>query len=313
METGDVHQGQATIRRQVRVTPSMCGQNSLFFGRLGDWTWETVSALTGTNVFTAHNAAGQSTYLAFCYVRVRGSTTIHPHGFSFGDELAVTSRSFDFGSESVLTLHQIRRDQPGDPTATLDPYEFYEQPHIESLYAETFNRWVARSRQGSNDDLISSAPTDFYHRRLPSLPRIYSPRYALREARMNASFHGPCIAGYEMIVPKFDTCYAIDITRDVNGVGLIYFASYFSFIDIAVLRLWRRLERSDHRFLNRRLLDHRLAYYGNADLDSVLELTLRLWRHAENPDDEIVEAVIRDQTTQRLLAVASVRSVLEEK
>ena len=104
----------------------------------------------------------------------------------------------------------------------------------------------------------------------------------------------------------------IDITRDVNGVGLIYFASYFAFIDTAVLRLWRCLERSDHRFLNRRLLDHRLAYYGNADLDSVLVLTLRLWRHAENPDDEIIEAVIRDQLTQRLLAVASVRSVSGE-
>ena len=312
METSDLRPERATLRRQVRVTPGMCGQNSLFFGQLGDWTWETVSALTGTNVFAARNAAGQPTYLAFCYFRVRGSTSIHPHGFSFGDELAVTSRSFDFGSESVLTLHRISRDQSGDPAATLSPFEFYERPCAESLYAETFNRWVTRSRPESNDDLISSAPADFCHRCLPSLPVSYSPRRALRDARMNASFHGPHISGYEMIIPRFDTCYAIDITRDVNGVGLIYFASYFAFIDTAVLRLWRCLERSDHRFLNRRLLDHRLAYYGNADLDSVLVLTLRLWRHAENPDDEIIEAVIRDQLTQRLLAVASVRSVSGE-
>jgi len=314
METNDLRPEQAALRRRVRVTPSMCGQNSLFFGQLGDWTWETVSALTGTDVFAARNATGQPTYLAFSYFHVRGSASIHPHGFTFGDELVVTSRSFDFGSESVLTLHRVSRDsdKPGDPTVTLSDFEFYEQPRAECLYVEIFNRWVTRSRPESNDNLISSAPPDFCHRRLPSLPIIYSPRRALREARMNTSFHGPCIAGYEMIIPSFETCYAIDITRDVNGVGLIYFASYFSFIDTAVLRMWRCLKRSDRRFLNRRLLDHRLAYYGNADLDSVLALSLRLWRHAENADDEIIEVVIRDKLTQRLLAVASVRLVSEE-
>lgn len=312
METSDLGPEQVTLQRHVRVTPSMCGQNSLFFGQLGDWTWETVSALTGTNVFAARNAAGQPTYLAFSYFRVRGSTSIHPHGLTFGDELIVTSRSFDFGSESVLTLHRVSRDKLGDPTIILSPFEFYEQSRAESLYAEIFNRWVGRSRPESNDNLISSAPTDFCHRRLPSLPVIYSPRRALRDARMNTSFHGPRIAGYEMIIPRFDTCYAIDITRDVNGVGLIYFASYFSFIDTALLKLWRFLKRSDRRFLNRRLLDHRLAYYGNAGLDSVLALTLRLWCHTENPDDEIIEAIIREKLTQRLLAVASVRFVSEE-
>jgi probable biosynthetic protein (TIGR04098 family) len=95
------------LARQVIVSPGMCSGGSLIFSRIGDWTWEAVAAACRTNVHAARTASGQPAYLSFYYYRVRGGKIVHPHGLTFGDELQVTSRVFQFGSSSVLTLHRL--------------------------------------------------------------------------------------------------------------------------------------------------------------------------------------------------------------
>ena len=80
-----------SVYRRVTVKPAMSGHNSLFVGQIGDWTWDTVTALCGTNVFTATNASGAPTYLAFYYFHLRGSPVLHSAGLTFGDRLEVVS------------------------------------------------------------------------------------------------------------------------------------------------------------------------------------------------------------------------------
>ena len=76
----------ATTRTTV-VRPGMCGPGSLFVGQVGDWTWDTVSALCDTNVYTARDADGMPTYLAFHYIHLRGGADLHVRGMTFGDVL----------------------------------------------------------------------------------------------------------------------------------------------------------------------------------------------------------------------------------
>lgn len=296
--------------RRVTVKPAMCGHNSLFFGQVGDWTWETVSALCDTNVFRARNAEGAPTYLAFCYFHTQGSALMHPYMLTIGDELRVTSRVFDFGSESVLTLHRIDFDD-GASQRPVELDEFYEHPRTDCMYIENFNRWVTRSKEDSNQDLMSSAPAGFRHDHLPPFPTAFSPRTVLRSARNKKSFHDPKTDGYNPVRSEYQTTYRIDGNRDINGVGLVYFASFFSFVDIAVLRMWQWLGRPERQFIGRRVLDHKLCYFGNVDLDSTLAITVRLRQHRDNPNDELVDVVIHDQATARLLAVAGVRMLTE--
>jgi len=94
--------GTSSVYRRLTVKPAMSGHNSLFVGQIGDWTWDTVAALCGTNVFNAANASGAPTYLAFYYFHLRSSPTIHVTGLTFGDRLEVSSSLFNFGASRFL-------------------------------------------------------------------------------------------------------------------------------------------------------------------------------------------------------------------
>ncbi len=304
--------GPNSVYRRVTVKPAMSGHNSLFVGQIGDWTWDAVTSLCGTNVFSATNASGAPTYLAFYYFHLRCSPTIHPTALTFGDRIEAVSSLFNCGSESVLTLHRIRKQGEGGlPAQPVDLQEFYDFPRNDCLYVETFNRWIARSREKSNQDLIRSSPADFEYSHLAPLPDRYSPRLACGYARANNTFHDPQAPGQVCVVDGFQTEYRVDITRDVNGVGLVYFASYFSIIDGALLKLWRHLGRSAQSFLNRVVLDHKLCYFGNAELDSLLRITLKSWRKTGEPGQEIYNTVIQDHESSRVIAVSTIHLLSE--
>ncbi|MGW4463800.1 LnmK family bifunctional acyltransferase/decarboxylase [Micromonospora sp. NPDC004704] len=287
----------ATTRTTV-VRPGMCGPGSLFVGQIGDWTWDTVSAVSGTNVYTARDAGGAPTYLAFHYFHLRGGADLHVRGMTFGDVLRVDSRAFAFGSESVLTLHEIRR---GDvPARKIDPDEFYAHPDPACLYAQNFNRWVVRGPSGGNGDLRSASPPGFRHDHLPALPARYSPRRAYGDLRDLYAAPEP-VDGIDRLVLD----YPVDPSRDLNGVGLLYFAAYFSIVDWAVLRLWRHRGGTDAGFLRRVVLDQRLSYLGNADAGAVLRARVSRQSGGDVPGaDETVRVVLTDRDTGRPIAVA---------
>lgn len=299
--------GDHGLARRVTVSPGMCSGGSLVFSRIGDWTWETVAAACRTNVHAARTADGQPAYLSFYYFRVRGGRIVHPHGLAFGDELRVASGAFQFGSQSVLTLHRLA---PAglDLPAGLDPAEVYEAPHPDCMYVENFNRWISRGRPGTNKGLAEVAPADFRFTHLPRVPNQYSPRALVGQARGTGSFCDPVPPGYAAVGPERTFEYELDTTRDINGAGLVYFASYFSIFDTALLRLWRSLGRSDQQFLQRRVIDQKMGYFGNADPGAALVITVRRWQSAAQPGIEVADMALRDSATGRLLAVTALQT-----
>ncbi|MBB5868502.1 putative biosynthetic protein (TIGR04098 family) [Allocatelliglobosispora scoriae] len=294
-----------TVSRTVRVTPSMCGDNNMFYARVGDWTWETVADLCAVDVLRAQGPDGRPTYLSFFYYRVRGSRLANVQVLAFGDVLDVASTSFGFGSEAVLTLHRIAVNPAGEPAA-LTLREFYEAPDPGCLYVETMNRWVSRAGADSNEGLVLSSPPDFRYTQLPLLPRRHSPQAACTAARKDCSFHANSLAGYDLVLPDIHQVRPVDITRDINGAGLVYFASFFAYLDGAVLAAWSEIGRRPSDYQRRRVLDTRLCYFGNLDHHQSIHIAARLWRSQVQPERETVEVVLREAETMRLLAVASV-------
>lgn len=302
----------SSLWRRIVVQPGMCGPGPLLVGRIGDWTWETVSALCETNAFRAENAAGEPTYLAFYYLHLQASPALHPGSLGFGDRLEVVSRLFDFGSESILTLHRIRRTRDASAApAPLDPGELYDHPAARSIYVESFNRWVCRSRRESNQDLVRSSPVGFRYRHLPVLPDRFSPRLACQRARSEGSFRRPRQGDVALGPGELVFEHPIDVTRDLNGVGLVYFAAYFSILDRAILCFWRHLGRSDASFLERTVLDQRICYLGNAEIDSVLDIRVRAWRVAGTPEREVYDLAVGDRDTGQPVALATVEMLAE--
>jgi probable biosynthetic protein (TIGR04098 family) len=281
----------------------MCGGSALFIGQIGDWTWETVSLLCGTNVFTATNKHGAPSYLSFCYFRIHGSPVMNLSTINFGDRIQVSSRLFGFSSESILTLHKIKAAGVGPEI--IDPEEFYSFKDDHSLYAETFNRWLTRSDSRTNENLIRSSPLGFEYRHLPALPDTYSPRHAYYRARRSLSFFDRMPSDRVSVTLPFTVEYRIDLTRDLNCVGLLYFATYFSILDWALLRFWHHLDRTDHSFLGRVVLDQRLCYLGNVNADGVLSIRMEAWQKVGAPADEMVNFVVADRDSGRKLAVST--------
>ncbi|GAA1937132.1 LnmK family bifunctional acyltransferase/decarboxylase [Amycolatopsis minnesotensis] len=297
-----------TLTRDVVVAPGMCSGGSLIFGRIGDWTWASVAQSCGVNVYAARTVTGDPAYLSFYYYRVRGGAVVHPHGLTFGDELTVTSRVFQLGGQSVLTLHRLAPVglfPPGEPLAAK---EFYERPHPDCMYAENFNRWLARGTAGSNQGLTPLAPPDFAYEHLPVLPNEYSPRTEAGRARAEGGFHPSGPEGFAEVGQARTSEHVLDVVRDLNGAGLMYFASYFSVFDTALLASWRALGRTDERFLRRRVIDQRIGYFGNADPGTVFAVTLRLWRDERDPEREIADLVMRDRATGRFLAATAIET-----
>jgi probable biosynthetic protein (TIGR04098 family) len=304
---------ETSVSRTEVVRPAMCGHNSLLVGQIGDWTWDAVTALCGTDVLRARSPSGAPAYLSFYYYRIRGSRRFHLRTPTFGDRLHVRSQLFDLGSESVLTLHRIARSPAGEVakdwrTGGFGPEEFYAFDDESCLYVENLNRWITRPDDRSNRHLVPASPVDFRHRHLPLLPDAFSPRHACRRARSALTFlDGADAARFAPIGPPLEAEYPVDLARDLNGVGLLYFAAYFSIVDWALLRLWRRLGRSDRSFLERVVVDQQLCYLGNADADCVVAARVQRRQAAGDDSQEVVDVVLRDRDTERLLAVCTLR------
>jgi probable biosynthetic protein (TIGR04098 family) len=294
--------------REIVVSPAMCGPTMLFAAAVGDWTWRTVSEQCGVNAFAARDQKGAPTYLAFYYIRMSGTPGLNPRRLTFGDELTLKSGCFDFGAHSVLTLHRLAR--AGSEAATvdrLDPAEFYLYPRDDALYIECFNRWITRSRRHSNADLRSSSPLGFSTGHLPRVDDRFSPRWICRDARMRGTFHNPDSQHYALVRADVRVVHPVDVTRDVNGVGLVYFASFFAIADEGVWRLWQTLGRDERDYLDSQLLDHQICYVGNADPGSTIEAEVTLWRSLECPEEEVVNVRLHEGGTGRLLAISTQR------
>ncbi|MFJ7204982.1 LnmK family bifunctional acyltransferase/decarboxylase [Streptomyces sp. NPDC098789] len=293
----------------MAVSPSMCGQTSLFAARIGDWTWEAVSKACDIDVLTATSPAGHPAYLSFYSYRLIGSRAVYPTRFTFGDRLAVSSRVFGLGGESVLTLHRIAsagqaRQDDGAGPVQLEASEAYEHPDPDCLYVENVNRWVSRAGATGNTALVRGSPAGFRQDRLPRLPPQYSPRALCAAARRTGTLATGLHECHERMGKPFETHYRVDPVRDLNGAGLLYFATYFSIVDSAVFAAWRAMGRPDRQFARRRIIDQRLCYFGNADAGSALAIAVTTYRSRTDPLGEMTDVSIRDDRSGRLLALS---------
>ncbi|MGW2562305.1 LnmK family bifunctional acyltransferase/decarboxylase [Streptomyces sp. NPDC001514] len=299
--------GPTSLRRLVTVNPGMCGSTRALVACVGDWTWEAVSDACALDVCNARDGQGRPTYLSFYYCRITSSGGFHPQQLTFGDHLDVQSRVFQAGRRGVLTVHRLRRTAGGEDGDAVEPFrvsEAYTRHRDDCIHVENFNLWVSRGSAHSNVGLVCSPPVGFDHAVLPPVPDTHSPRFLCDQARRQHAFPDPVTDAWPRSGPDYVVERAVDITSDVNGVGLLYFASYFAIAERAQLDRWLSLGRSRRSFLSRALRDARICYLGNADLDARLRLRLRTVHSPEEPSREKTSIVIDDVSTDRTIAVA---------
>jgi probable biosynthetic protein (TIGR04098 family) len=216
------------------------------------------------------------------------------------------SKVLSSGGDSVLTLHQVRRGGAVPPggaaggTAGVVAY-FFRHDALECIHVENYNRWIQRSGHDTNHGLRRATPLGFQVDHLDRVTDEHTPRRRLAEVRKTASLR---TAGEPVPRARLALTYQVDPSRDLNGAGLLYFASYFSIVDWAVLRMWRALGRPSGSFLRRRVLDRQLCFFANADADDVIDIEVTTYRDVDGSD--LMDVTLRHQDGG-LLAVARQR------
>lgn len=288
-----------SLRRQVMMKPSSCGPGNQLVSRIGDWTWDAVSHACHTNVFDARDGEGRPSYLSFYYYHLEGDPDFHLHRPRFGEVLLVSSTCYAFGTESVLTVHRLTMpvEPAGEDAVTAE--EFHGRRRPGCLYAMTVNRWVRRGQSG-NVGLCAASPVDFSSGHLPAVPAAFSPRPGYDRARRNLAFDRR--PGFEERA-AFTFPYDVDASRDLNGAGLLYFASFFAMADKGLLAHWAFLGRDRHAFLRRKVVGQRLLYLANADPGTRLFLHFSSSAAPFAPDEEQVGVTIRDAEAGTILAI----------
>lgn len=296
-----------TILRREIVSLGMCGENSLFVGRIGDWTWDVVARLCEVNPYNAKNKNNEPTYLSFCYYHIQGSSSIHLRSFGIGSELDILSSLYKCDPVSLHTVHRICQscDSTNDEQVTMS--EIYNNPRKNCLYVENYNRWISRAHLGDNEDLLKIQPQDYKYEHLPQIPEEYAPWNVYRRAITNNTFWEE--GKNDHLVHQHTSTYKINITRDINGVGLLYFATYFTIFEEAILQLWLSMGKEKHSFIVKKIVDQKICYLGNCNYNTNLTIQSKAWK---KDSEYIFNAVICRENDGQTIAVITSHVLIEE-
>jgi probable biosynthetic protein (TIGR04098 family) len=128
----------------------------------------------------------------------------------------------------------------------------------------------------------------------------------VRAARTQGRFPTPDATGDPLWTGAFQTRVPIDPDRDLNGVGLLYFANYVAFLDAAERRALQEAAGMDAAALNGRVtVRRRIAYFGNAEPADQLDVEVEALRLAgPHAGHLLVHHRVRRASDGRLIAVA---------
>ena len=86
---------------------------------------------------------------------------------------------------------------------------------------------------------------------------------------------------WQQIGDAFDFEYDIDVDRDTNGAGLVYFVNYITFMERAERAMF---EAGSLPAGDRSLRHRRTAYYGNADPRDTIRVRLSAFQDPDRRD-----------------------------
>lgn len=247
----------------------------------GHFQWTSIASATGGPLSRLRTSSGGEVYAAFYYIeeRIPASAPLESFGLDDVVRFAIGLRSFkNIAVEGRVVFDRPER-LPGEaaleaavaPGTTDSAYPFIR-----------FGNIFITPVQG-NSVLRVAPPVNADFSRLAPLPNDENP-YHITQAATDGGGLGVFDDSWSPAGPPFEHRYEIDVGRDTNGAGLVYFAKYVAFMDTAErLVVERGLGAIDPTAAARRSLRHRrIAYYGNADVDDTIIIRVTPMRHHDS-------------------------------
>lgn len=247
----------------------------------GHFQWQAIAAAAGMPLSVLRTIRGDEVYASFYYIEELIPESVPLESFRLDDVVRffVALRAFKNVAvegrvvfERPERLSDRERVEAALAPGGVDP----ELPFIRFA-----NIFITPEQGNSRLRVAPPAQADF--RELPLLPNEENPYHLTRAASESGSL-GLVDDGWEEI-GTHEHRYAIDVDRDTNGAGLVYFANYVAFMDTAErLAIDAVVPQSDIAGVKERSLRHRrIAYYGNADVSDTLVIRVTVLRNGAMP------------------------------
>lgn len=257
--------------------------------------WSEIGTLTGCAASRLRDAAGDAVYASVYFAELDAG----PEGlaaFAPDDTVALLGALGRYGPSILDGVHLLRPagaagEAPAAPDAAVPP-----------LVRISF---VLVSSGGGIDALRIAAPANAPIDRIPALPREPDSYRLIKEAKAAGHLGPRPRAARPLWDGRVVRVYPINPDRDLNGVGLLYFANYVTFLDAAEREaLAARAGVAPEHLPARVTMRRRIAYYGNALPTDRLEIGVEAFA---DPDDARRLTVLHDVrrvSDGRLIALA---------
>ena len=267
----------------------------------GDLRWRDVGAATGVPASLQRDAEGRPIYASFYFVDVDHFPARGLGAFGPDDRVEIVSTLVRFGRSMLDGEHVVYEAGvlPAELPATLPA-----APRV-----RLSNVFVCEGT--GPDDLRITAPANSRIEDVPASATEPDSYRLIKEARREGRFFAPAPDAAALWPGARTIVYPINPDRDVNGVGLVYFANYVAFMDFAERRA---LEESGAyaaaELDGRTTLRRRIGFYGNARRHDTLEVDVEASAPRGTRDRLLLHHRIRRSADGRLIAVSSVEKIL---
>lgn len=256
--------------------------------------WTDIGRLTGCPASRQVDASGREVYASVYFVDLADFPESGLRAFRPDDELEVVSTLGRFGQTMLEAEHALL---PADTLPTPLPATLPPGPRV-----RLSNVLVALG--AGPDDLRISTPANARLEAIPALPTRPESYRLVREAEVRGVFFEPSPGIRPLWTPSHATTIPINPDRDLNGVGLLYFANYVAFMDAAErAALEGRGGFAAGALDGRATVRRRIGFYGNARPSDTLVVEVDAF--ALDAARLLIDHRVRRQSDGRLIAIAS--------
>ncbi len=261
----------ATLRKHYDIGMPQMSYGGLseawLFKEIGDIHWTILTSSLGVQSSSIVDQSGDRLYATFTRVRYRSTTSLA--NFKENDTLDVTAATSRFGAGMFFSSIQCK---------TIKDVIDFELMTSFAKFGET----------GNNKSLMKGQPIIPDDFAIPSLNEIPDFAKQYRENR-SKSFDNSI----------FSTDYEIVPIHDINGVNLLYFASYPIISEICTSRYFSKSVASSLSTIERDI-----CYFANSGSDEAISFTI----HADFPSGEnrIIDSSLTRPDGTRMAVIRTV-------
>lgn len=249
----------------------------------GALQWQAIARRCGMRMRELRSEHDRPVYASFYYAGIFCPRHRPLSCHRIDDRLGFATTVRLFGDTMVDGWHRLQTEEE---LASGDP-DIGPTAAVADLGADTWvrmsNVFVAKRNGAARLEVCS--PVNLDPRHFSRSSERFDTYRKIKEVRRAEDFQWP---GSESgkLVGQGVTRIPINPDRDINGVGLVYFANYITFLDTAERRLLHGLEGAGPRLdvASRSLVRREIAYYANANADDEVAVRVRIHQLESPPE-----------------------------